>query len=170
MHHDPNRTVFKTTLGWAGIIVSEQGVRRIILPQKNKEAVWKGLLADAAGVSPGPKALLIKRAIKLLQAYFSGRRVSFGLQLDMRHHTLFQQAVWLAAAEIPRGETRSYAWIAMRIRNPRAVRAVGRAMGANPLPIIIPCHRVISSAGTPGGFSGGLGMKMKLLALEEAYV
>lgn len=107
------------------------------------------------------------KAVKLLKRYFSGARVSFDLPLDMRYHTPFQQAVWKATAEISHGETQSYAWIAKRVKNPKAARAVGQAMGANPVPIIVPCHRVISSAGKLGGFSAGVGMKKKLLELEK---
>jgi len=115
----------------------------------------------------GPAASpLLAKAVKLLKRYFSGESVSFDVPLDLRYYTPFQQAVWKAAAAIAPGETRSYAWIAKRIRNPKAARAVGQALGANPVPIIIPCHRVISSAGTMGGYSGGLGMKRKLLELE----
>jgi len=84
----------------------------------------------------------------------------------MRYYTTFQQAVWRAAMAIPYGETRSYSWIAKRIKNPKAGRAVGQALGVNPIPIIIPCHRVIDATGGLGGFSGGLGMKKRLLALE----
>jgi O-6-methylguanine DNA methyltransferase len=109
---------------------------------------------------------VLGKAVKLLRKYFSGERVSFDLALDLRYYTAFQQAVWKASAEIPRGETRSYAWIAKKIKKPRAVRAVGQALGANPVPVIIPCHRVISSSGALGGYSGGLGVKEKLLALE----
>jgi O-6-methylguanine DNA methyltransferase len=110
---------------------------------------------------------MLKKAVKLLQDYFSGGRVAFDLPLDLRYYTPFQQAVWRAAAEIPYGETRSYAWIAKRIRNPRAVRAVGQALGANPIPIIIPCHRVISSSGAMGGYTGGISLKKILLKLES---
>ena len=80
--------------------------------------------------------------------------------------TAFQKSVWKAIATIPRGETRSYAWLAKKIGRPRAVRAVANACGANPLPVIIPCHRVIASDGSLGGFSGGLDLKKRLLALE----
>ena len=81
---------------------------------------------------------MLERAAKQLKSYFSGKRVLFDLPLDLRYYTRFQQAVWKAAADIPYGETRSYAWIAKRIRNPRASRAVGQALGANPMPVILP--------------------------------
>jgi len=159
--------IFRTPLGWAGVAVNGAGIRRVVLPRKTKKAVeaeFGDLHAEPVG--PGTTALLIK-ASKFLQRYFSGRPAPVDLLLDLRYYTAFQQAVWKAAAAIPYGETRSYAWIAQRIRNPRAVRAVGQALGANPVPIIIPCHRVISASGALGGFSGGQGMKERLLELEH---
>ena len=165
-------TVFRTSLGWAGVAATGQGICMVVLPKKDKAAVERALTSSECGAQSGEitgraNVPMLKKAIKVLQQYFSGERVSFDLLLDLRYHTPFQQAVWHATAEIPLGETRSYAWIASQIRNPRAVRAVGQALGANPVPIIIPCHRVISSSGALGGFSGGTGMKEKLLELER---
>jgi methylated-DNA-[protein]-cysteine S-methyltransferase len=155
------------TLGWVGVAATEQGISRIVLPKKDKKSVLRELESDEIDVLSGPAASpLLAKAVKLLKRYFSGESVSFDLPLDLRYYTPFQQAVWQAAAAIPSGETRSYVWIAKQIRNPKAARAVGKALGANPVPIFIPCHRVISSAGTMGGFSGGTGMKKKLLDLE----
>ena len=113
---------------------------------------------------------MVQKATDILRNYFSGERVLFDLPLDMRYYTRFQKAVWRAAVGIPYGETRSYAWVAKKIGNPRAVRAVGQALGANPVPIIIPCHRVIGSSGKLCGFAGGLTMKRKLLELEAGKV
>ena len=84
--------------------------------------------------------------------------------------TPFQRRVWRAISSIPWGETRSYAWLARRAGSPRAYRAAAQACGANPLPPLIPCHRVIASDGTIGGFSGGLTLKRKLLMLEGISV
>ena len=81
---------------------------------------------------------MLEKAVKLLQQYFSGKSVLFDLPLDLRYYTPFQQAVWKVCERIPFGETRSYGWIAQRINRPRASRAVGQAMGANPFPILIP--------------------------------
>ena len=81
--------------------------------------------------------------------------------------TKFQQKVWRALLKIPYGETRSYQWVASQIGNPKAVRAVGQAVGKNPLPVIIPCHRVIHSNGTLGGFSLGIKIKKLLLKMEQ---
>jgi methylated-DNA-[protein]-cysteine S-methyltransferase len=101
-----------------------------------------------------------------LSEYFQGRRRTFDLPLAPRG-TQFQRHVWLALREIPYGETISYGELARRIGKPSASRAVGLANGANPLPIIVPCHRVIGADGTLTGFGGGLAVKRKLLALES---
>ncbi len=101
-----------------------------------------------------------------LQEYFAGTRRRFELTLSARG-TPFQQRVWSALAQIPFGETWSYADVARRIDAPRAVRAVGAANGRNPLPIVVPCHRVIGANGTLTGFGGGLETKAALLRLES---
>jgi len=138
MYLDCSLKVFKTNFGWAGIAASERGICKIVLPRKDKNAVKKALLSETGAISPISNRKLIEQAVKLLQKYFSGERVSFDLPLDLRYHTDFQRAVWRAAAEIPYGETQAYVWIAKRVKSPRAARAVGQAMGANPIPIIIP--------------------------------
>lgn len=138
MYHDCSLAVFKTNFGWAGIAASERGICKIVLPEKDKNAVKKALLSETGAISQISNSKLIEQAVKLLQKYFSGERVSFDLPLDLRYYTNFQRAVWRAAVEIPYGETRAYAWIAKRIKSSRAARAVGQAMGANPIPIIIP--------------------------------
>lgn len=102
-----------------------------------------------------------------LLEYASGSRRKFGVKADIRTGTPFQRSVWGAVSKIPWGETRSYKWIANSIGRPTAVRAVANACGANPVPIIIPCHRVIASDGSLGGFSCGIERKKKLLAIEE---
>ena len=100
-----------------------------------------------------------------LGEYFEGKRRTFDVELDL-DGTPFQLQVWSALQRIPYGEVRSYAEIARSIRRPKAVRAVGAANGANPIPIIVPCHRVIGSNGSLTGFGGGLDVKRKLLDLE----
>ncbi len=104
--------------------------------------------------------------IRQLQAYFCGELKEFDLPLALEG-TDFQLRVWSALRTIPYGETISYARLAARIGNPKAVRAVGLANGSNPIPIIIPCHRVIGSDGGLTGFGGGLSTKKKLLELES---
>jgi methylated-DNA-[protein]-cysteine S-methyltransferase len=130
--------VFETSFGWAGIAASERGICKVILPGRDKNAVKKALRSEAGAISSISSSKLTDQGVKLLQKYFFGERVSFDLPLDLRYYTHFQRAVLRAAVEIPYGETRAYVWIARRIKSPRAARAVGQAMGANPIPIIIP--------------------------------
>jgi O-6-methylguanine DNA methyltransferase len=101
-----------------------------------------------------------------LKNVLAGREPKNTPPLDLSGGTPFQQNVWRALRKISRGKTRSYGEIARRIGKPKAVRAVGGACGVNPIPIFVPCHRVLAANGKPGGFSGGLNWKHKLLALE----
>jgi len=110
-----------------------------------------------------------KDALDELDAYFSGQLREFKCDLDLKG-TSFQKRVWEALREIPYGQTRSYGEIAKTIGNPKAVRAVGRANGTNPVPIIVPCHRVIQADGSLGGFGGGLDLKKSLLELEGCHL
>ena len=110
---------------------------------------------------------LLMEAARQLQAYFDGQLREFQLPLDVQG-TDFQKRVWGQVAAIPYGETRSYLQISTALGSPRAVRAVGAANGANPVPIVVPCHRVIGAKGSLVGYGGGLGMKKRLLELEGA--
>lgn len=103
---------------------------------------------------------------KALDAYFSGTADLDAVEVNLGV-TDFQQQVLGAIRNIPRGEVRSYAWVAKRIGKPKAARAVGQALGANPVPVVVPCHRVVSSAGL-GGYGGGLQRKRQLLEIEGA--
>jgi methylated-DNA-[protein]-cysteine S-methyltransferase len=102
-----------------------------------------------------------------LQRYFRGEPVEFGDSVNVEGATDFQRAVWDATRLIPYGQIRSYSWVAERVGKPGACRAVGNALARNPIPIVIPCHRVIASDGGLGGFTGGLDMKSRLLVLES---
>jgi methylated-DNA-[protein]-cysteine S-methyltransferase len=115
-----------------------------------------------------PAAAPFAAAIEQLAQYFAGRRRSFELPLAPEG-TPFQRRVWQALRAIPYGETVRYGELARRIGNPRAARAVGLANGANPLPIVVPCHRVIGANGALIGFGGGLPIKRALLALEMRH-
>jgi len=108
------------------------------------------------------------RAIEEIEAYFRGKIRDFSLPLEIKG-TPFQKKVWEALMSIPYGETRSYGDIAKAIGNPKAFRAVGWANAQNPIPIVIPCHRVIQSDGSLGGYGGGLELKRKLLDLEASF-
>jgi O-6-methylguanine DNA methyltransferase len=115
-----------------------------------------------------PNPPFVHDALRLLRAYFRARRVSFSdIPLDFGSPTPFQLAVWQACSRIPWGQTRSYKGIAAEIRKPAAVRAVGNALGNNPLPIIVPCHRVTRADGSVGGFSAGPQLKRRLIELEQ---
>ena len=109
-----------------------------------------------------------KEAVSQLESYFVGELKEFKLKLDA-NGTDFQRNVWNALASIPYGQTWTYGQLAKHIGKPKASRAVGAANGANPLPIIIPCHRVVAAGGKLGGFGGGLEMKNSLLTLESKF-
>lgn len=117
--------------------------------------------------SASPDSVL-RAARTQLDEYFAGRRQRFDLPLAASG-TPFQESVWQALAAIPWGEVRSYRDIACAIGKPKAVRAVGAANGRNPLPIVVPCHRVIGADGSLTGFGGGLPLKVQLLTLEGSY-
>ncbi len=114
-----------------------------------------------------PDDLLLQRAVEQFRRYFAGSKEGFNLPLDLLG-TSFQCAVWQALLRIPLGSTRSYGEIARSIDTPQAVRAVGAAVGKNPLGVIVPCHRVIGSTGALTGFAAGLERKTALLELEGA--
>ena len=154
---------FNTDMGWVWILGSRKGLLSVTLPQSSAQEAIKHLgLKNATWSSPRFEDLMER-----LKAYFSGRRVTFPDKLDLSRATYFQLEVWEITRLIPYGETRSYAWVAKQIKKPMAVRAVGQALGNNPLPVVVPCHRVVASNGV-GGFSGGLEMKRRLLHLEAA--
>ena len=111
---------------------------------------------------------LLREAERQVQQYFDGRRTAFDLPLDLSHGTPFQQAAWRALCGIARGQTTRYGLLAARLGQPTAARAVGAAVGRNPLSVIVPCHRVVGSDGGLTGYAGGLARKVRLLALEGA--
>lgn len=120
---------------------------------------------DAPAGSSTSASLILEESARQLRAYFAGALREFSIPLDPRG-TEFQMRVWRQLETIPFGEVRSYAQVAEAVGAPRAVRAVGAANGANPLPIVVPCHRVIGSSGKLVGYGGGLALKRRLLDLE----
>ena len=158
-----NYAIVKTDLGWVGIVGSEAGLRRLTLPQPSPEAL-RGLLEGIPGLNTDTSAFgdLPTR----IRRYFGGERGSFPDKLDLGGFTPFQRAVLEVTRSIPYGETRSYGWIAHKVGKPRAARAVGQVEAANPICIVVPCHRVISSDGSLCGFGGGLELKKRLLDME----
>ena len=111
---------------------------------------------------------LLQEAARQLQQYLQGQRHGFELPLDLSGGTPFQQTVWRALLAIDRGQTTSYGALGRQIGNPRAVRAVGAAVGRNPLSVVVPCHRVMGADGSLTGYAGGLDRKKTLLDLENA--
>lgn len=145
-------------LGALRLVGHDGGLTRLLFPGQ----------ALAADIEERETPLLRRAALEL-EEYFDRRRKYFTVPLRPVG-TPFRQAVWSALAEIPYGQTVSYGDLAVRLGKPGAARAVGQANGANPLPIFIPCHRVIASGGSLGGYSLGLEAKRMLLRLEDAAV
>ena len=152
---------YASPFGTLALAASPDGLRAILWA---RDRAGRREVAGNAGGSH-----VLEEATRQLDEYFTGVRTSFELQLDLRG-TAFQLAVWNALAEIPFGETRSYAEQAERVGRPAAYRAVGAANGRNPLSIVLPCHRVLGSDGSLTGFAGGLDAKRGLLAHERAVV
>jgi methylated-DNA-[protein]-cysteine S-methyltransferase len=121
---------------------------------------------DTSRWSPAAEHPLLKKTMAELTEYFAGQRQVFDVPLDLGSGTAFQQAVWQALLTIACGERSSYGALAAAIGKPRAVRAVGGAVGRNPFSIIVPCHRVLGAHGALTGYAGGLERKVKLLQLE----
>ncbi|VTU29323.1 Methylated-DNA--protein-cysteine methyltransferase, constitutive [Variovorax sp. PBS-H4] len=123
---------------------------------------------DTHGWQHNPEHPVLREAAAQLADYFTGRRQHFDLPLDLSHGTAFQQSVWQALLAIPVGRTTSYGAISAGLGNAAAVRAVGAAVGRNPISVIVPCHRVLGTNGSLTGYAGGLERKSALLELEGA--
>jgi len=159
-------TVSNIGLGWVGVLASKSGLLEVTLPQGTAREAERQL-GDGLGEairSDDFFADLMER----LRSYFAGRRVDFDDELDFSAATAFQLGVWRLTRLIPYGETRSYGWVAEKLGKAGAGRAVGQAMARNPLPIIVPCHRVVAKDGKLGGYSEGVAKKKYLLQLESA--
>lgn len=158
--------VERSPLGWVGLCASPRGISRVILPQPS-ETLTAGILAQHSGEECARDQAALSPWLAELARMLSGEPVDCsGWTLDLRGATPFQQRVWSATRQIPWGQTRSYWWVAVRAGDPRAVRAVGQAMGANPLPLVVPCHRVVRESGALGGYGGGVDLKRRLLEIE----
>ena len=149
-----SRLTVETPLGRLTVVAGETAVEELHL---------SGTPPDES--IPERRTPLLCRAEKELQEYFRGERRDFDLPLAPAG-TPFQQRVWRELRRIPYGRTASYGDIARRIGLPKGPRAVGQANHRNPIPILIPCHRVIAALGAPGGYGGGLDIKIRLLKLE----
>jgi len=156
-----HRTTVTTPIGDLRVLASDEGVRAILLPLPDRHV--------RAAAQDDPDHPVLLEASRQLGEYFAGERRGFDLPLDVEG-TAFQRSVWDALVEIPYGGTESYGELAERIGRPGAARAVGAANGRNPVPIIVPCHRVIGADGALVGYGGpseaGLAMKQSLIRLE----
>ena len=149
-----------TPIGELTLVATDAGLR---------EVRWPGEHPPDAAVEQ-PRDPVLAAAAEQLRAWFAGARTAFDLPLDLAAATAFQRRAWLALAEIPYATTRSYGEQARMLGAPRAARAVGAANGRNPLPIVLPCHRVVGANGSLTGYGGGLDRKEWLLRLEGALL
>lgn len=159
------QTTFQSPLGKMIIAATDKGLagtwfagQRHLPPELTGPTVWP----------TDDDHPVLKQAIEQLSDYFAGQRTHFDLPLDLSYGTAFQQSVWQALLAIAQGDTASYGEISARIGKPAAVRAVGAAVGRNPVSVIVPCHRVLGANGSLTGYAGGLDKKTALLKLEGA--
>lgn len=146
------------------------GLEDDLHPTSEDEFLWRLDRAHAwVRRKSGAGSEALRRAAAQIADYFAGRRLSFDLPLELKG-TPFQLRVWRELTRIPFAQTRSYAEIAEQIGQPTACRAVGNANGKNRIPLIVPCHRVIGAGGNLAGFTGGIGLKKRLLAHEAAVL
>jgi len=145
-------------------VASERGLHMITLPRQKIEEVQEELRRHYLELLREEEVL--KGLARKFQEYFEGKPVEFRIRMDLIGATPFELKVWDVAMGIPRGQVRSYEWVAKQVGNKKEVRAVGQALSRNRLPIIIPCHRVIRKEGDLGGFSAGVQMKRLLLKIE----
>lgn len=164
-HHSVVRTIVQSPLGEITIAATDAGLAGLwFAGQKH----WPPQLIEASTWPSQPEHQVLEQVSRQLSEYFSGVRTAFDVPLDLSGGTAFQQAVWQVLLTIPRGATASYGNVSRRAGSPAAVRAVGAAIGRNPVSIIVPCHRVIGSNGLLTGYAGGLERKTALLRLEGA--
>ena len=162
--------IFRTRWGWMGISETTKGIGAVVLPKASRQAVLSELQAASAAPLDARVSPRLREAQAQLIGYLAGTRQSFDVPLDFSRGTNFQQKVWRILRGISYGRLRSYQWVAVRVGGRQYARAVGNAVGANPMPIVIPCHRIVAQDASLGGFSGGLPTKRKLLTLEGTLV
>ncbi|WP_461382802.1 methylated-DNA--[protein]-cysteine S-methyltransferase [Devosia indica] len=162
---------FETALGLFGLGWTERGLARVLLPDTSQKAMLERLGRD--GAQPGEPTRLIAGLINRIEDYAEGLEVHFGdVPLDLAGVSGFHRRAYERLVQVPWGQTITYGALARELGDPGLSRAVGQAMGANPIPLVIPCHRVLASNGKPGGFSapGGTVTKVKMLAMEGVNV
>jgi methylated-DNA-[protein]-cysteine S-methyltransferase len=162
-------SLFDTAIGACAIAWTGRGVSAVQLPEQDEGATRSRMVARRPGAVEQPPPATVAHGIALIQALLRGERVDLGgIHLDMTGVPDFHRAVYAVASSIPPGRTLTYGDVARRSGEPEAARAVGQALGRNPFPIIVPCHRVLAANGRSGGFSahGGRSTKLRMLAIE----
>jgi O-6-methylguanine DNA methyltransferase len=157
-------TAFDSPIGKIFLALTENGLCAVGIGEK--EAEFIRLLRGTYNIMPVKNAAAFKGLVRLLKRYLNGERIKIDIPFDLQG-TLFEKKVWKALLKIPYSKTKSYGEIAREIGLPKGARAVGNACGKNPVPIIIPCHRVIAGNGGLGGYTGGIRIKKKLLKIEK---
>lgn len=169
----PAYALFDTAIGPCGLVWGEAGITNAVLPEADLEATRARLLRrtpSAVETEPPPEIAAAIEAVREL--FVGGQRDLIDLRLDLSAVSDFQRQVYAIARAIPPGETLTYGEIARRLGGVGLSREVGQAMGRNPIPIIVPCHRVMAANGGTGGFSapGGVDTKLKMLTIEKARI
>lgn len=167
--NDYATTYMRSPFGTLTIEASDLGVSAIHWPTREADRTTEDAASPEQSRSTGQRQQHLRDAVRQLDEYFAGGRTEFDLPVDL-HGTAFQKAVWTALRPIPFGQTVSYGDLAAELGRPTASRAVGRAVGANPVPIVLPCHRVIGSTGALTGFAPGIPFKVLLLRHEGREV
>jgi methylated-DNA-[protein]-cysteine S-methyltransferase len=156
--------VYEIAQGWVFLAASEKGVARVVLPRPSRREA----LVAARWAGPVNDTPLLRGLAHKIERYYAGHAVRFTERVDLGAVGEFTRAALEATAAIPRGEVRTYGEVARAIGRPGAARAVGQALHRNPVPLLVPCHRVIGSDGRLVGFGSGIGEKRRLLGLEGA--
>ena len=162
--------IINTKAGFVGIVFGEKGLNRVYLPQPSAAKARQSIEREFPEADEDRE--LQQQLAQDIEHYFAGQPVKFRAPLDWGGHGEFEISVWKACAGIGFGHTLTYKALAEKVGKPRAARAVGMAMSRNPFPIVVPCHRVLKSDGSLGGYSGpgGVDFKRDLLEMEHAAV
>lgn len=160
--------VYESSIGYIVIVTKNGKVVSLDVTDKGTYEARKMILSFHPDATESMTPFKTIRT--LLDRYLQGREVDFDVEVDISHLGSFTRKVLNELRKIPYGETRSYGWLAKKVGKPGAARAVGQALKRNPIPIIIPCHRIIRDDGTIGGFSMGVNIKERLLALEGVKI
>lgn len=165
--------VFESALGWMGLAWRNDAITQICTPQRNRAAIETRLARHGEPADDDALPLAIRHAVDLLRRYAAGETVDFsGVAVDLGDIDSFRQDIYRAARALGFGETTTYGGLATAAGHPGEAQQTGQALGQNPVPIIVPCHRILAAGGKIGGFSapGGARTKETLLALEGVHV